>query len=104
LHRRSRPQPALRHTASAFLRGWPLEAAILLDAHRPGQTLGPIPDASAVPGHPGVVNVVLGSLPGDLTARRVGNAWLVVEGGASLAQRLEVLGALRIARLALPAG
>jgi hypothetical protein len=85
-----------------FLHGWPLDTAILLDAHRPGQTLGPIPGASPVAGHAGVVNVVLGSLPGDLTARRVGNAWLVVEGGASLAQRLQVLGALRIAKLALP--
>lgn len=85
-----------------FLHGWPLDTAILLDARHPGRTLGPLPGASPVAGHPGVVNVVLGSLPGDLTARRVGNAWLVVESGASLAQRLEVLAALSIAKLSLP--
>jgi hypothetical protein len=86
-----------------FLHGWPLDAAILLDARRPGQTLGPIPAANPVPGHPGVVNVAVGAGPGGLTAQRIGNAWLVVAGGASLAQRMEVLGALRIAKLALPA-
>jgi hypothetical protein len=85
-----------------FLHGWPLDTAILLDAHRPGQTLGPLPGAIPVAGHPGVVNVTLGSLPGDLTARRIGNAWLVVESGANLAQRLEALDALRIAKLTLP--
>ncbi len=86
-----------------FLRGWPLDTAVLLDARRPGQTLGPIPGAIPVAGHPGFVNLVLGSGPGSMTARRIGNAWLVVAGGASLAQRLEVLGALRIVKLALPA-
>jgi hypothetical protein len=86
-----------------FLHGWPLDTAILLDARRPGQTLGPLPGAVPVAGRPGFVNLVLGSGPGSMTARRTGNAWLVVAGGASLAQRLEVLGALRIAKLALPA-
>jgi hypothetical protein len=84
-----------------FLHGWPLDAAILLDAREPGRALGPIPGAGPVAGHPGLVDVALGSPPGDLTARRVGNAWLVVEGGSGLAQRLEVLGALRIAKLSL---
>jgi hypothetical protein len=86
-----------------FLRGWPLDTAVLLDARRPGQTPGPIPGAIPVAGHPGFVNLTLGAGPGSLTARRIGNAWLVVAGGASLAQRLEVLGALRIAKLTLPA-
>jgi hypothetical protein len=86
-----------------FLHGWPLDAAILLDARRPGQTLGAIPGAIPLAGHPGFVNLVLGSGPGSLTARRIGNAWLVVAGGASVTQRLEVLGALRIAKLVLPA-
>jgi hypothetical protein len=85
-----------------FLHGWPLDSAVLLDARRPGLTLGPLPGASPVAGHPGVVNVALGALPGDLTARHIGNAWLVVEGGASLVQRLQVLDALRIAKLSLP--
>jgi hypothetical protein len=86
-----------------FLHGWPLDTAILLDARRPGQTLGAIPGAIPLAGHPGFVNLVLGSGPGSLTAQRIGNAWLVVAGGASVTQRLEVLGALRIAKLVLPA-
>ncbi len=85
-----------------FLHGWPLQSAILLDAHRPGATLDALPGAVAVPDRPGVVEVPLGQFPGDIAAKRVGNAWLVVEGGQSGAQRLRVLAALRIARLALP--
>jgi hypothetical protein len=84
-----------------FLHGWPLQSAILLDAHQPGATLGALPGAVAVPGHPGVVEVPLGRFPGDIAAKRVGNAWLVVQGGQSSAQRLRVLAALRIARLVL---
>lgn len=86
-----------------FLRGWPLDTAVLLDARQPGQTLDPIPGGIPVAGHPGFVNLMLGSGPGSMTARRIGNAWLVVAGGASLAQRLEVLGGLRITKLTLPA-
>jgi hypothetical protein len=84
-----------------FLRGWPLDTAVLLDARQPGRALDPIPGGIPVAGHPGFVNLVLGSGPGSMTARRIGNAWLVVAGGAGLAQRLEVLGALRITKLAL---
>jgi hypothetical protein len=86
-----------------YLDNWPLEAAVLVNAQHPGRPVGPIPGATRVPGHPGVVNVVLGNPPGDITARRVGNAWLVVEGARNLAQRLRVLDALRIARLSLAA-
>lgn len=85
-----------------YLHGWPLEVAVLLDAAQPGQLLGSIPGAQLVSGHPGFVDVAGGQFPGSLTAKQVGDAWLVVQGGASLKQRLRVLRALEIAKLALP--
>ena len=97
-----------------WMDGWPLQAAVLLDGHRPGQVLGPIPGARPVPGQPDMVNLPLGrvSLNYDtpisadspqfsLTAKRVGNAWLVAQGGSGLAQRVQVLDALRINKLDL---
>jgi hypothetical protein len=84
-----------------YLHGWPLEVAVLLDAAQPGRVLGPIPGAQPVLGHPGVVTVPADQFPGSLTAKQVGQAWLVVQGGASPAQRLRVLSALAIAKLAL---
>jgi hypothetical protein len=80
-----------------------IRAAVLLDAHEPGRTLTPIPGAEPVTGHPGIVNVALGMLPGAITARRERDAWLVVQGGGSEAQRLEILRALRITKIA-PSG
>lgn len=85
-----------------YFQGWPLDAAVLLDAAQPGQLLGPIPGARPVTGHPGVVNLAAGQFPGSITAKQIGRAWLVAEGGASLRQRLRVLEAIEIARLALP--
>jgi hypothetical protein len=85
-----------------YLHGWPLEVAVLLNAKHPGRNLGAIPGARPVRGHANVVNLAAGPFPGSLTARRIGEAWLAVQGGASLAQRLSVLGALGIRRLALP--
>jgi hypothetical protein len=79
-----------------YMNGWGLKAAILLDARHPGRVLGPIPGAVPVMGEPGTINT-----PGGLAARRVGNAWLVVDGGSGLAQRLQALRALRIAKLDL---
>jgi hypothetical protein len=100
--------------AEYYLHGWPLQAAVLVDGHRPGHVLGPIPGAQPVPGHPDMVNLPLGRVSWNydtpitagspqysLTARRVGNAWLVVQGGYGLAQRVQVLGALRISKLDL---
>ena len=97
-----------------YLDGWPLQAAVLLDGHRPGKVLGPIPGARPVPGQPDTVNLPLGRVPRNydtpisadspqfsLTAKRVGNAWLVVQGGSGLAQRVHVLNALRINKLDL---
>jgi hypothetical protein len=97
-----------------WMDGWPLQAAVLLDGHRPGQVLGPIPGARPIPGQPDMVNLPLGRVPLNydtpisadspqfsLTAKRVGDAWLVVQGGSGLAQRVQVLNALRISKLDL---
>jgi hypothetical protein len=73
-----------------YLHGWPLVAAILLDAARPGSPPAVIPGVSAVRGAPGFVNGP-GDFHGDITATRLANAWLVVAGGSGLAQRLELL-------------
>ncbi|MFZ0088352.1 MAG: hypothetical protein WAL63_02515 [Solirubrobacteraceae bacterium] len=100
--------------AEYWMDGWPLQAAVLLDGHRPGQVLEPIPGARPVPGHPELVNLPLGRLPLNydapisadspqfsMTAKRVGKAWLVVQGGYGLAQRVQVLNSLRITKLDL---
>jgi hypothetical protein len=94
--------------AEYYLHGWPLQVGVLLDGHRPGQVLGPIPGARPVPGEPGMVNLATGQFPSSLftrnfgvTAKRVGHAWLVVQGGSGLAQRVQVLNALRISKLDL---
>ena len=91
-----------------YLHGWPVQAGVLLDGHRPGRVLGPIPGARPVPGQPGMVDLATGHFPSSLfsrnfgvTAKRVGNAWLVVQGGSGLAQRVQVLNALRISKLDL---
>jgi hypothetical protein len=82
-----------------FLHRWQLTAAVLVDARRPGQVLGAIPGAQPVAGRPGTVDFAAGSL----TARRSGNAWLVVQGGSGVAQRLQALDALRISKLSVQA-
>jgi hypothetical protein len=94
--------------AEYYLDGWPLQVGVLLDGHRPGQVLGPIPGARPVPGQPGMVNLATGQFPSSLftrnygvTAKRFGNSWLVVQGGSGLAQRVQVLNCLRISKLDL---
>jgi hypothetical protein len=94
--------------AEYYMDGWPLQVGVLLDGHRPGQVLGPIPGARPVPGEPEMVNLATGHFPSSLfsrnfgvTAKRVGNAWLVAQGGSGLAQRVQVLNSLRISKLDL---
>jgi hypothetical protein len=94
--------------AEYYLDGWPLQAAVLVDGQRPGRVLGPIPGGRPVPGQPGIVDVATGRFPSSLftrnygiTAKRIGNAWLVVQGGSGLAQRIQALNALRISKLDL---
>ena len=84
-----------------YFHGWPLEVSVLVDAVRPGQTPGPIPGARPIIGRPNVVNLAVGQFPGSMTAQQIGEAWLVVQGGANLAQRLRVLQAIRIHKLDL---
>jgi hypothetical protein len=83
----------------SFLHGWPLLVGVLVDARRPGQVLGAIPGAQPVTRRPGTADFEAG----NLTARRSGYAWLVVQGGHRLAQRLRVLDALRISKLTVRA-
>jgi hypothetical protein len=80
-----------------YVRGWPMTAAVLLDAGHPGGELGSIPGARPVPGHPSMVDFAGASL----SARRVGNAWLVLQGGSGTAQRLRALRAVEIRKLDL---
>jgi hypothetical protein len=80
-----------------YLHGWPMAAAVLLDARHPGAVLGPIPGARPVSGYPDVVDFAGASL----SARRVGNAWLVVQGGSGTTQRMRVLNALQVNKLDL---
>jgi hypothetical protein len=78
-----------------YLHGWPMTAAVLLDAGHPGAVLGPIPGAISMAGHQDIVEFPAGSL----SARRVGNAWLVVQGGSGATQRALALNALQINKL-----
>jgi hypothetical protein len=73
-----------------------LDAAVLLEPASPG-VAEPVelPGATLVPHHRGLYSAP--GWTGRLLARRAGNAWLVVEGGASLRQRIEVLSHLRAA-------
>ncbi len=70
------------------------DAAVLLDAAQPGSgTPVPLPNAAPVHHHSGLFSAP--GYSGQILARRVGNAWLAVEGGASLRQRIQVLSHLR---------
>jgi hypothetical protein len=68
----------------------PLEAAVLLNAAHPGSEPGAFPQMQPVSAHPGVFDTP-GGVQGHLTGRRIRGAWLVVQGGASLTQRLTLL-------------
>jgi hypothetical protein len=80
--------------------GSALAAAVLLDAAHPGAPPAMLPDMAPVPGRPGIFNRedVAG---GGLTARRIGNAWLVVEGTNGLRQRVTAILALSIGPIKL---
>jgi hypothetical protein len=74
--------------------GSSLDAAVLLDAGQPG-LVAPVrlPGATRVPHHPGLFSAA--GWNGQILGRRIANAWLLVEGGASLRQRIRVLSHLR---------
>ncbi len=93
--------------------GSEFNVAILLNAHHPGARPPGLWGSIAVPGHPGVVEIAQPELfagenaSAPLYARRVGNAWLVVQARPGFApnpspsERLRVLEGLRITRLDL---
>jgi len=64
----------------------PVRALVMLNAADPSGHVGNMPGFTPVPGAAGFFTE-----GGTLTAKRVGNAWLVVGQGSSLSQRLEVL-------------
>jgi hypothetical protein len=75
-----------------------VEAAIVLNARDPAEPLGPLPGATPVAGHPGIVNepaqksdAKLGPDASAVTARRVGNGWVIVESAGSLSSRINIL-------------
>jgi hypothetical protein len=74
-----------------YLDNWPLDAAVVLNASRPGAPPEPLYDFAPVPGHPGLVE----SPSAGQVARRVRSTWIVVEGGKGLQQRLTVIAHLR---------
>lgn len=67
----------------------PLEAAALVDAVTPGARPVPIPGTVPVHGAAGVVESDVPWVP--MVARRLKHGWLLLEGGASLQERLVVL-------------
>lgn len=68
-----------------YLHHWGLTVAVLLNAGHPGEPVGPLPGMQPVAANPGLLTAAHGSVFGAITARRVGDAWLVVQGGADLA-------------------
>lgn len=90
------------------------QLALLVNAHHPGQRPAALWGATAVPGHPGIVelkpprqfgfNIDTGA---PMFARRVSNAWLVVAGRPAIApaptpaQRIRSLASVTVTRLDL---
>ena len=73
-----------------------LVGAMLLDARQPGRAPGPLPGAHLIPASGGIydmpaADVFAGSANNGLTAKRIADAWLIVAGGTSTAQRTAAL-------------
>jgi hypothetical protein len=73
-----------------YLQHLPVRAMIVLDAAHPRARAAVLPDFRPVRGAPGLF------AEGGLTARRSGNAWLIVGQGSGLAQRISLLRHLTI--------
>lgn len=80
-------------STSYRLNGWSLLAGVLLDASHPGSRPTPLPAMKPLSGHQGVFQA-LGS-EGEMVARRISGAWLVVAKGKGVQQRLTLLEHLR---------
>jgi len=76
-----------------YLDNWPLDAGVVLDATHPGAEPAPLPNMTPVPAHPGVFQAL--GWNGKLVGRRSAGAWLLVEGGSDLQQRVTLLAHLR---------
>jgi hypothetical protein len=79
-----------------YLRGYTVQAAVLLDARHPGRLPAGLPDSVALRSQPETANEPPRSGQQAITGRRIGDAWLVVEsldhrGSSTLAERLAVL-------------
>lgn len=72
-------------TAVYYPQHVPLRATVLLDAANPKARVVALPDFKPVAGAPGYF------AQGGLTARRSGNAWLIVGQGTGLAERMRLL-------------
>ena len=79
-------------SASYRLDDWPLLAGVLISASHPGVTPPALPAMQPLAGHLEVFQAP--ALGGEMVARRIPGAWLVVEGG-KLEQRLKLLEHLR---------
>lgn len=88
--------PLLACVSTSFrLKGAPLIATLLVDATHPGTTPTALPAMKVLPGHPGIYEAIGGGIGGladggQILARRVPGAWLVV-GRAESIQRLALL-------------
>lgn len=86
-------------TSSSYnLDGWPLLAAVLLNAAKPGAPPRPLPGMTPVAGHPGVFRAPSPEgtdIEKQMLARRVAGAWVVVA-RAKFKQRLTLLERLRV--------
>jgi hypothetical protein len=80
-------------STSYLLNNWPIVAAVLVDAARPGIAPGALPAMQPVATHPGIFQGP--GVAGQTIARRIARAWLVVGGGKGLQQRLSLLEHLR---------
>jgi hypothetical protein len=88
--------------------GTTITAAVLVNAKSPKRAPPALFGASPVAGQPGFVNReedtgLHTSTQIAFTARRDGNAWIVVEGGRGLAQRIQALRFLHVARIEVSA-
>jgi hypothetical protein len=93
-------------------KGAEFNVALLLDAHRPGQSPPPLWGARPLPGHPAIAEIAPPTffarnenIGAPLYARRVGNAWLVVQArpgfarNPRLSERIRVLDSIRVTRI-----
>jgi hypothetical protein len=79
-----------------YYRGYTVQAAVLLDARRPGRLPARLPDSVTVRSQPDTLDEPERSTQQPITGRRIGDAWLVVEsmsrqGSSTLGERLAVL-------------